>query len=161
MAMIKHYDGEEGQAAESWCRTVDQAMQLFNWNQQATAAAARSKLSERAAMWMLAEMPAGVACPAKYQFWTGQDVNGNPTGLREEIMKRFRGKITLHMASEAVKDLSKKPTETMLQFLDRVKVAVGWLFSDAELFQGNLNRNDPVKTKDTLLGFGEKHFTKP
>ena len=108
---IPTFDGTEGLGVQSWTRAVDRAIVQFQWGQEPTAAAAKQRLTDKAAFWLTQQDEAGV----DLKTWKN---------LKKAMTDRFYPVVTDLMATDAMKELKQRPNESGGDFLDRVWSAV-------------------------------------
>ena len=119
---IPTFDGQEGLAIRQWVRSVERAIAQFNWAEEPAAAAAKQRLTDKAAFWLAQEDLKGT----DLKTWAR---------LKTALETRFFPVVTDLMATDAMKELRQRPNETGGAFLDRVWSAVHLMNVNVSLAQ--------------------------
>lgn len=115
LASLPSFSGIPGTDGEAWLRQVDRAMKQFNWTDEQTATAARSKLKGDAMLFVDNQEDEDVEGLSR---WEGAK------NLRSMLFERFSLTLSAATASHALDDLNQKTGETIDQLYDRVRYAV-------------------------------------
>ena len=113
---IPLFTGEHGADIELWIAAVSRARATFDWDDNNCSAAAKTRLTATAAVWLQSQIVQGNAFPA----WEADD----DTGFRKALRSRFRLSVNALVAIEAVSGLQQKAKEMTDEFYDRVCVAL-------------------------------------
>ena len=109
IAAVPLYNGESD--VELFAVTVDRIMRQFNWNENQTSAIAKNKLTGAAAGWLRS---------AELQFQKLDEWKD----LKEGLFKRFKPALNEVNAVASVLELKQKEKESVMEFYDRVIVAI-------------------------------------
>ena len=127
--IVPEYDGTKD--IVSFLLQIDRYKAQFNWSQQGTAAAVKTKLTGLAATWLRTQEKRNVEGLDQWENYTVPVADGNDrtvTALRSLLNARFGQKVSQQAASEAVQDLKQKATERVDDFFDRCYLAADKIF---------------------------------
>ena len=116
---IPIFSDEAGQDCEGWISLIDRAKVQFEWSDQQTAAAIKSKLGGEAGKWLRALEKRHTP---GLENW--MEVVDGVKPLKVMLENRFKVTVSLLAASEAISDLKQKPSENVSAFFDRVVLAL-------------------------------------
>lgn len=105
---------------------IDRFQNQFRWSDSGTAAAVKSKLTDKAATWLRTQEKRGIP---GLDNWKNYVENENMIdGLRTLLFERFAPKVSQQAATDAVQDLHQRNSETVDDFFDRCYMAADKIF---------------------------------
>lgn len=120
LSALNDYNGDPHKDIDVWLEQMDNFARQFQWNDANTAAAAKAKLTDKAAFWLASQRKMNRHYPA----WNAGDAAADPTKLRLALRKRFKPTVTAVEATAAIIGLKQKENEAVQEFYDRVCWAV-------------------------------------
>ena len=114
LTAIPLFTGDPSSDIEVWISALDRARVTFDWSMEATSGAAKSRLSESAAVWLQSQSVQG----NEYAAWD------TDAGFRKALRNRFKLTLNAMTAVDAITGLQQRSKETTDQFYDRVGVAL-------------------------------------
>ena len=120
LALIKDFSGTENEDVELWLMNVKRCANAFGWTDHQTAAMVQTRLGGAAARWLRSALKTEAA-NEHLDRWEN---DGEITGLKEAILNRFRENVNERGAVEAVMGLQQRSGELVVDFFDRVVLAM-------------------------------------
>jgi hypothetical protein len=141
LSSIPFFTGAANDDIEIWIPAVDRAATQFQWNDEQTAAAAYARMKDKASFWAESQRKMGLSqetwlpALARNAVAAVAAAGGQPaiaaitarpeqTGLKAELVSRFRSTVTELESVDAVATLQQKSGESVAEFYDRAGWAV-------------------------------------
>ena len=119
---IPLYSGNRGLDALDYAEAIDTAIVSFQWTQMQGAQAALGRGGPVVAKWLRGERGTGTT----YTAWNGA-AGAGVVNMRPAFINRFGLVYTASGAVAAISDLKQRSSESVVEFMDRVKNAVNML----------------------------------
>lgn len=121
LSAINEFSGDPKKDIDVWLEQIDNFATQFQWTDANTAAAAKAKLTDKAAFWLASQRKMNKTYP---RWKTGDGAVAEAEKLRVALRKRFKPTVTAVEATQAIIGLKQKENETVQEFYDRVVWAV-------------------------------------